>query len=602
MHEVADFLRRHPPFDSLDEPALAAVADAAEIEHHPRGASIPSGGDAAAHIGYVVRAGEVELLAEGRLLDAVTTGEVFGLPALLTGDRVAVTARAADDVVLYRIPGDLLVAALSRPDGQRFVARPAVPRPGEGVRAAAPERPLATLVRPVVVCGADATVGEAVTQMEDVGTSSVLVRRSDGGLGVVTDQDLRRRVLAPGRGTHVTLGTVMTPDTVTAPADATVSDAVLLMLTRSIRHLPVLDAAGRVLGIVEDVDLLGAQGGDSFRLRRSLGRASDVAALQALAPGILTWTRDAAAAQLPARQVVATRSVLVHALLERLTTLAQDRIPPPASQPQVSWAALGSLGRGEDFPGSDVDTALVWDGPDDDAQPWCAALGADVMTGLRACGVTPDPNGVDVDDPRFARSVTGWRTAVRTWVHEPQVDDAVTYLSVLADARQVGEQGPGLDALTVPPDRRLLRLLARDAVRHRPPTGFVRGLVVAHSGEHRGQLDLKRGCLRPVVSLGRWAGLAAGSPARGTVERLRAGARAGLLPEPEAESLVEVMDLLMTLRLDLHLAACADGEQPQDHLDPRDLSPLMRRYLRDAFRLVASVQNRMEADLGSGRW
>ena len=68
----------------------------------------------------------------------------------------------------------------------------------------------------------------------------------------------------------------------------------------------------------------------------------------------------------------------------------------------------------------------------------------------------------------------------------------------------------------------LLRLLARFALSHRPPTGFLRGLVVEHSGEHRGQLDLKHGGVLPIVDLARWAGMAAGVTSASTVERLRA--------------------------------------------------------------------------------
>ena len=68
----------------------------------------------------------------------------------------------------------------------------------------------------------------------------------------------------------------------------------------------------------------------------------------------------------------------------------------------------------------------------------------------------------------------------------------------------------------------LLRLLARFALSYRPPTGFLRGLVVEHSGERRGRLDLKHGGCIPIVDLARWAAMSAGVTSTSTAERLRA--------------------------------------------------------------------------------
>ena len=55
MDDVAAFLRRHPPFDSLDAAAVAAVADAAQEEHHPAGALILERPDATSEHAFVVR-------------------------------------------------------------------------------------------------------------------------------------------------------------------------------------------------------------------------------------------------------------------------------------------------------------------------------------------------------------------------------------------------------------------------------------------------------------------------------------------------------------------------------------------------------------------
>ena len=143
----------------------------------------------------------------------------------------------------------------------------------------------------------------------------------------------------------------------------------------------------------------------------------------------------------------------------------------------------------------------------------------------------------------------------------------------------------------------LLRQLARFSLSFRPPTGFLRGLVVEHSGEHRGRLDLKHGGLVPIVDLARWAGMAAGVTSASTPERLRAAAAAGTLSDGGRAH--------ADRRLRAHHGpapgpprrADRGGSGADDHIDPASLSPLTRSYLKEAFRAVASVQKGISAEL-----
>ena len=144
---------------------------------------------------------------------------------------------------------------------------------------------------------------------------------------------------------------------------------------------------------------------------------------------------------------------------------------------------------------------------------------------------------------------------------------------------------------------RLRRLLLRVGLAPRPPTGFLRDLVVEHSGEHRGRLDIKRGGLLPLVNLARYGGVAAGSRATGTVERLTVAEQAGTLPRDMAGTLLEAFEMLTALRLEHQVDALRAGRTPDDYVDPRTLNPLARRYLRGAFRAIASIQRTLGNEL-----
>jgi CBS domain-containing protein len=173
---------------------------------------------------------------------------------------------------------------------------------------------------------------------------------------------------------------------------------------------------------------------------------------------------------------------------------------------------------------------------------------------------------------------------------------------VLVDSRAVwGDAPEPLIAETFRPARarpRLLRLLAEFALSHRPPTGFLRGLVVESSGEHRKRLDLKNGGIVPIVDIARWAGLASGVTSASTISRLGVAGASGVLSPFDAMTLQEAFDLVCQLRLDHQVAQLRAGVEPDDFLDPDELNPLSRNYLKEAFRAVASVQRHIAGDLG----
>ncbi|MEB2837268.1 MAG: CBS domain-containing protein [Desulfurococcales archaeon] len=102
-----------------------------------------------------------------------------------------------------------------------------------------------------------ATVEEAVKLMAERDIGSILVVDESGRLaGIFTERDAVKRVLAQGRDPRSTrLSEVMTPNPITIDVDSPVEDAVRLMERKRIRHLPVVDREGRLVGIVSLRDI-----------------------------------------------------------------------------------------------------------------------------------------------------------------------------------------------------------------------------------------------------------------------------------------------------------------------------------------------------------
>ena len=250
---VADFLRLYPPFDALQPDAVARVAAVAELEHHPAGTTIFSqGAEPVSHL-RVVRSGAVELVLDGRTLDLLGVGELFGQTSMLSGLPTGFTARAHEETTCLRIPADVARATLGRPEALRYLSRSLLDRgrlgPAREQATDPADQPVEALVRrPLVVCAPDTTIREAARRMSAAGATCVVVDSGGEGLGILTDRDLRTRVVADGMSADEPVAAAMTTPAVTVSADRTGALALLDMLDRGIRHLPVVSATGRVLG------------------------------------------------------------------------------------------------------------------------------------------------------------------------------------------------------------------------------------------------------------------------------------------------------------------------------------------------------------------
>ena len=249
MGDIAGFLGSRPPFDAVEADDLARVAAVTETEVIPRGKTIFSQGAGPVEYVWMVRSGSVEVIHDGRVLDLLGPGELFGHASMISGLPTGFEARAAEDTVCYRIPADVMRPLLARPDVLRFVARSIVAQavpvaPAEPVNDPVQSR-VATLIRtPPLLCQGSEPIREAARRMTDQGASAVLVPHGHS-FGIVTDRDLRTRVIAAGLSPDAPVSAIMTEPAYTVTADRLGGDVLLDMLERNVHHIPVLSRPAR---------------------------------------------------------------------------------------------------------------------------------------------------------------------------------------------------------------------------------------------------------------------------------------------------------------------------------------------------------------------
>ena len=289
MDEIAAFLRVHPPFDAVAPDELERLAGAAETCAFAPGEIIFAQGAAPQTSVWIVCSGGVELVDHGRVLDLLGPGELFGFSSMLAELPTGFAARAHGETACYRLPGDATRPLLARPESLRHVTRTILGRPAPGVaraEGAGPpaERPVGALLRAAPVrCEPSMPIRTVAERMTEAGQTCAVVELRDGALGILTDRDLRTRVVVAGLSPDAPVSEAMSAPAHTVTEDRLGGDVLVEMLDRGVRHFPVLSGTGALLGVVDDVDLVAAERRTPFHLRTAIAPAPDARALAVVA-------------------------------------------------------------------------------------------------------------------------------------------------------------------------------------------------------------------------------------------------------------------------------------------------------------------------------
>lgn len=591
--DVARFLSRYPPFKGVGHAVLEEIAASGVAQVVPAGdAVLVERGTPGTHL-YVVMKGSMELVHRGHVVDVVVTGQVFGHPTLLTGLPPEFTVRAREDTTVLPIPRDVALELLNRPEGMAFVAgalRERLIQAANAIYALPDVRtvPVTSLLRgEPVFCDPGTSIREAARLMTAERVTAILVPNRDG-FGIVTDADLRDRVVADGVSPEAPASSIMTTPVKTIRAEMLAPQASIEMMEAGVNHLPVVDARGKVLGVISAGSLMNLDALSPFALRQSLAAArseSELADAAARLPRLVVTLLDAG---LEAAALTRVITLLSDSMTVRLLDLAKERYGP-APVP-YAWLALGSTARQELTLASDQDNALAYADTDDPGiDAYFRSVATDVNAGLALCGFSLDPSGVLAQDGHWRMSQAQWyrifadSLAETDWRHVLRASIAFDFRHVAGDL----SIAPQLSALMheAPRHRSFLDSLAQMASQIRSPLGFRQRMT--------GPIDVKKSALLPIVNLARFYAFGLGISASGTLDRLIAVQETGRYDDELIQSLRDAFATVSHLRLRHHAAAIREGRPPDNAVETANLRPLTRVSLHEALRLIAAAQARL---------
>ena len=422
---------------------------------------------------------------------------------------------------------------------------------------------------------------------------------------MVTDTDLRCRVLAAGLDPGQPVSAVMSSPVLTIPSSLFAFEAMLEMTLHGVHHLVVTEQ-GRMKGVISDDDIKFATGSSPVSLVKELDKVSSLEKLYRISGDgnrvLELLLRLGGSADF----MMELMNEFYDRLTLKLLSLTEDVMekdgwgPPPCG---YSWLALGAAGRREQAPPPAIENALLHEDLDRDkkskADPWLLELGRRMNRGLESCGLARGERQAAADSPQWCRGLGQWREIFGQMVTAPAAMP-VNLQTALLDFRPVEGAANFADNIkeeffkALENNGDMLKGLARSALAVLPPIGFVRQFVVERDGGYIDSLNLRKQILNPLVDAVRALSLGERITANSTLDRISGLEAADVIQEAMAGDLRESFRFLVSLLIARHLDSHNIGQGDYHIVDPLILNSAQRKMLKECFSVIGQLCGLMQ--------
>jgi len=618
------FLKSTPPFQFLDETVLKEIANNLSFEFFPKNTMILSQGGPPSESLRVIKKGGVKVFLSNDdeiVIDYKSEGDSFGYLSLLSGDKSRANVLAIEDTLCYLLPKEIIHRIISKEPlfGEYFMKsffrryldktykemrnKNLLFKEGEKILYTTPVSNLVS--RNVVSAPLNIPVKEAAAVMSQNRISSLLLVNDQGEpQGIITDRDLRDKVVAKGLDPLTPSHKIMSPMLVTIDAQQSCFDALAVMIHHNIHHLLVSEGKS-LKGVVTNHDFMILQGTSPLSLLKSIERQENTDDLSAIHNKINQITALLFKEGVKAVNILRIITELHDRLLHKIVELSIGEIGDPPSP--FAFFVYGSEGRREETFKTVFRCAIVYEdnktpAEKRDMEEFCRKLLADLQQTLKKCILPLFDTHPFGDHISIYGDCSDWQQRVLNALRSR--DDAL-----IATAKKF------LDLRSIYGDKMIVKSLRKALFRQitgnyqyksiiteydpgeKSLVGFFRQFIVDESGKQSEQLDIKEKGIRQIAGALRALAIAHNLHETSTIERLNVLYNRGLIPQEMKNDVNSAFEFLLQLLLQSQLMK-KEMNQPADNLiNPDKLSLLEKKTLKEVFQIIPDLQKKVRGFL-----
>jgi CBS domain-containing protein len=612
------FLKKHHPFKLLDDRALAGLVRRLTMELYPSGAHILVQGDNPSGALYIIKEGSVAISARNgpdqeKVIDFRGAGDTFGFLSLGEGMRLDVSVQAVTATICYVADKTcvtmlldehpvlreyLMPSYFQKYEDRRALLPPALNFFHEGsdrIIFTTPVRDLA--VRDVVTARTDASLLDAAGLMAAHRAGALVIVDGDGGpVGIVTNTDLRDKAMACRKDPSSPVADIMSAPLFTIDGGDFCFEAVLKLVSHNVHHLVVMDA-GRLSGIISSRDFLVLQITSPLMIVREIEKQSSVEGLAAASGKIQRLISLLLGEGARAESIIRIITDVNDRIERKILDFAVKTLGPPPLP--FCWIVYGSAGRKEQTFKTDQDNAIIFADPRSgeeaqQAEEYFGRFAEFAVNAFLRCGFALCPGDFMATNRQWRQPLSAWKRYFNSWLQTP-TDKAIHNAANFFDFRGLyGDLHLAADLkkhlMEMLAEKKMFLLaMARLITDYRPPLGILGSFIVEKSGEHTNQLDLKKGCLTPVINIIRLSAFECNIPETCSFERLAVLKTVHPTISTVGDDLADALEFISLLRMRCQSEQVSMGTIPDNFINPKKLSSFEQKNLKEICKLLSRL-------------
>lgn len=446
----------------------------------------------------------------------------------------------------------------------------------------------------------ETSITAAAQLMTTQKVSSLLVTREDKLIGIITDRDLRSRVVAASLDIHLPVSHIMTPNPAQIMGNRTLFDALALMTERNIHHLPVIDQQTLVpLGMVTASDIIRHQRGNVLFIIGELSKAENLYELTRLSwqlPHYFSAHAKKAGDYDIAGKILSQATDIMTRKLIGFFQQANGKAPM-----MFAWLVYGSQAREDQTMGSDQDNGLLLaERPSETQAEYFAKMADYVCNGLAKCGIKLCDGNIMASNPKLRLSLEEAIEEAKRWVKAP-TKDAIMHFNIFLDVRcaagdislfkQLQRQRAPLMKQNM-----FLAALTRNSNEISVPLSMFQKFIYEKGRKEKDVIDLKTRAVALINNIARIYALADGVTLPNTLARLDALSENSQLSKRDATNLRDIWLFLNRLRWRHQL----ENKVTDNRVSVSSLSSIEKHQLKAAFKAIERTNQAMVMKFSGG--